>query len=346
VQSFLDKQRGFKQFLFYLVVALIFIPVCLFFIWHRVMYKPLLTRGEVTSIKVYPGSTIHDIANGLNQRGLMTHPRFFVFDARLSGFARQLRFGEYRITPGMSASQLLSNIVSGKGLVKYNVTFIEGWTFQDIKNLLEQNNNIRHLLKNKTNKEIMRMFGHPGQHPEGRIFPDTYMYVWGNTDLEILQKAYQRMQSFLSEQWENRADNLPYKNAYQALIVASLIEKETSLPVERPIIASVILRRLKKRMRLQVDPTVLYGLKKSYASVISKRDLRSNTAYNTYKIYGLPPTPIDMPSAASIIAALHPAHTNYLYYVSRGDGSHEFSVNYKQHLSAVHRFRKQKREAR
>ncbi len=328
-----------KPFLIFLLIAVISIPVWLLFVWHRTMHAPLLIRGEATSVKVYPGSTIYDLADRLHQRNIIAHPNMLIFVARMSGDAKKLRFGEYRITPGMSASQLLSNIVTGKGFVKYQITFVEGWTFQDIKNLLQQDTRIRHQLKGKTNKEIMRMLRHPDQHPEGRFFPDTYAFTWRNTDLGILQHAYLRMQTFLSEQWKDRADDLPYKDAYQALIVASLIEKETSLADERPIVAGVILHRLKKHMRLQVDPTVLYGLKKSYGTVITKRDLRSNTAYNTYRVDGLPPTPIDMPSAASIIAALHPANTPYLYYVARGDGSHKFSTTYRQHLKAVRQYR-------
>jgi len=333
-----------KQYLLILLILVLLIPIGFIFVWHRAMYAPMLTRGKTTSIKVLPGSTIHNVTAILLKNRLITHPNILIFDARLSGDANKLRFGEYRILPGMSASQLLSNIVNGEGLVQYRITFVEGWTFKMMKQLLAKENSIRHLTKGKSNKEIMALLGYPKQHPEGRFFPDTYMFTWGNTDLEILQHAYQSMQHFLSEQWEDRAPNLPYKDVYQALIVASLIEKETSLASERPIIAGVILRRLKKGMRLQIDPTVLYGLKKSYAAKITKRDLRSNTAYNTYRIAGLPPTPIDMPSAASIIAALHPADTNYLYYVSRGDGSHEFTVNYQQHLKAVKRYRAQMKE--
>ena len=333
-----------KHFLLFLFLAVILVPVWLFFVWHRAMHRPLLTRGKATSVIVQPGSTIHDLADQLDRRGLITHPGVFVFDARISGDAKRLRYGEYRILPGMSASQLLSNIISGKGVVKYQITFVEGWTFRDIKNMLREDNHIRHLFKDKNNKEIMSMLTHPQQHPEGRFFPDTYTYTWGNSDLEILQHAYQRMQAFLFEQWGQRANDLLYKDAYQALIVASLIEKETSVSNERPIIAGVILNRIKKGMRLQVDPTVLYGLEKPYGTVITKEDLHSKTLYNTYQVFGLPPTPIGMPSGASIIAALHPINTPYLYYVARGDGSHVFSATYRQHLKAVRRYRESQQE--
>lgn len=303
------------------------------------MYAPMLLKQDVASIKVYPGNTVHDLAKTLYSRRLIAHPHIFIFAARVSGKAKQLRFGEYQILPGMSASSLLSNMISGKGLVKHQITLIEGWTFKEVISALENDPNLFHRLNGKTNPEIMNAIGYPNRHPEGLFLPETYTFIWGNTDVEILDHAYQRMQAYLMQQWSDRAPHLPYKTPYRALIVASLIEKETSIDSERPIVASVILKRLKKRMRLQVDPTVLYGLKKSYGTRITRQDLQSKTPYNTYVIYGLPPTPIDMPGKASIYAALHPAKTNYLYYVARGDGSHVFSETYADHLLAVKKYR-------
>ncbi len=182
---------------------------------------------------------------------------------------------------------------------------------------------------------LMSTLGYPYNSPEGLFFPDTYLYTWGNKDTKILRQAYQHMQNFLNQQWEQKAENLPYKDAYQALIVASLIESETHVASERPLIAGIILQRLKKQMYLQIDPTVLYGVNKPFGSKITQDDLHNDNPYNTYRHYGLPPTPINMPSAPSIQAALHPIYTNALYYVARGDGTHTFSATYIQHLAAI-----------
>lgn len=328
-----------QHFLVILFILMLSVPAWFVFVWHRTLYAPMLLKTGRASVKVYPGNTIHDFAKTLSSEGLITHPHVFVIAARLSGLAKKLRFGQYIVWPGMSASELLSNVVAGKGVVKHRITLVEGWTFQKMMEAIESDQNIFHRLNGKSSNEIMAVLGFPGKHPEGMFLPETYMFIWGNTDIEILQHAYSRMHAYLSEQWKTRATGLPYKTAYQALIVASLIEKETSIDAERPVVASVILQRLKKNMRLQVDPTVLYGLGKPYGTRITRGDLKSKTPYNTYEVYGLPPTPIDNPGRASIDAALHPATTNYLYYVATGDGSHIFSETYQQHLLAVKKYR-------
>jgi len=328
-----------KHVLIILLILALSIPAWFVFVWHRTMYAPMLLRQDAESVKVYPGNTIHDLAKTLYDKRLILHPQIFVFAARIGGHTKKLRFGEYRVRPGMNASSLLLNIILAHGLVKHQIMFVEGWTFQEVMKVLENDPNLFHRLKGKPNSAVMGLLGHPGRHPEGLFFPETYTFIWGNTDIKILDHAYQRMQAYLSEQWKNRTLGLLYKSAYQALIVASLIEKETSLDSERPIVASVILRRLKKRMRLQIDPTVLYGLNKPYGTRITRHDLQSKTPYNTYQIDGLPPTPIAIPSKASVYAALHPANTSYLYYVSTGDGSHIFSTTYRQHLRAVKKYR-------
>ena len=328
-----------QHLLIVLLILVLCIPAWFVFVWHRVLYAPMLLRQGTTTIKVYPGNTIHDLANRLYRQGMILHPHVLVFVARIGGQARKLHFGEYIIKPGMSASALLSNIVAVKDLAKHQITFVEGWTFDQVLTALKKDDNIFYQSKDKPNSAIMSSIGRPGQHPEGQFLPDTYSFIWGNTETDILQHAYDRMQDYLAQQWQQRADHLLYKNRYEALILASLIEKEASVAEERSIIASVILNRLKRGMRLQVDPTVLYGLKKPYGTRITRSDLRSNTPYNTYRIKGLPPTPIDMPSKASIYAALHPANTSYLYYVSTGGGRHVFSHHYRQHRQAVKKYR-------
>lgn len=305
----------------------------------RTLYEPLPLKQKHYQLRVHPGSTIYTVADQLHRDGLLRNKRLFIFASDLRGDTHQLRFGEYVIKPGMNAADVLSNISSATGLKKYKVLFVEGWTFRDMKRALRENKALKHTVAHQSNAKIMAALGYPKQKPEGRFFPDTYVFAWGNSDLDVLKQAYRKMQRVIKAQWKKRANDLPYKNPYQALIVASLIEKETAIKRERPIIAGVILRRLKKGMRLQIDPTILYGLGKPYDTPITSRDIRSKTPYNTYVIYGLPPTPIDMPSLASIKAALHPSYDDYLYYVAKGDGSHIFSVTYQEHLLAVKKYR-------
>ena len=186
----------------------------------------------------------------------------------------------------------------------------------------------------------MNQLGAGNINAEGLFYPDTYFFTWGNTDLSVLKTAYLKMQKILDLAWNNRAPNLPYQNAYQALIAASLIEKETAIAAEKPLISSVIINRLAKNMRLQIDPAVQYGAEKNFTNVITKKELKTKTPYNTYLNAGLPPTPICMPSESSILAALHPATTDYLFYVATGTGGHNFSASYVEHEQQVAVYRK------
>lgn len=328
-----------KIVIFASVIIVLIIGLWFAVIWHSLIYTPLLHGQQKSiSVKVLPGTGIHALARKLHEAGLIHHPRLFILLAKLTGDAPKMKAGEYQITPKMTAPDLLANIVAGK-VMQRSITFIEGWTFRQMRQLLDENTHIKHTITYLSGAQIMATLGHPEQqYPEGLFFPDTYFFTWGSSDIDVLKQAYDKMQTILQQQWQQRSNDLPYKNAYQALIVASLIEKETALPQERRLISGVIVRRLKKRMRLQVDPTVLYGLGRPYGSVITEGDLALYTPYNTYQRYGLPPTPIDMPSEASIIAALHPSPGDALYYVSRGDGSHEFSATYQEHRKAVEKY--------
>ncbi len=308
--------------------------------WYRFFYHPLVKQGPDISIRINKGITITELAEQLQSQQLLPRGDLFVFYAEFKGYDKKLHYGEYWIKTGMTAPQLLRNIAQGTGLVYRKMTFIEGWTFDQIKQALNKDIYIRHTITNKKNMEIMQSLKVPEKNPEGLFFPDTYKYTWGNSDLGILQRAYKRMHKILQKQWATRAPNLMYKDAYQALIVASLIEKETKLANERPIVAGVILLRLAKNMRLQIDPTILYGLNKPFSTPITKADLKSDTPYNTYVHNGLPPSPIGNPGILSIQAALHPEITKYLYYVASGNGGHTFSENYQDHLVAVDKYRK------
>ena len=300
---------------------------------------PLVSKATSTSIKVYPSESIQAVAAELYRQKLIANPTFFAWMYSLS--SQHLHFGEYDIKYPITAHRLLKNMLQGVGLVKHRLTIVEGWTFNDIRLALSRDTNLSQTLFDQTGQAIMTSLKSPETNPEGLFYPNTYFFTWNNTDLSVLKTAYQKMQTILQKEWTNRAPNLPYQNAYQALIVASLIERETALNAEKPEIASVIINRLAQHMPLQIDPTVLYGLKQPYGATITKKDLQSKTPYNTYVINGLPPTPICMPSESSINAALHPATTDYLYYVADGKGGHTFSKTYRAHEKAVDAYRDQ-----
>ena len=300
------------------------------------------TVVETVNYTVKPGSSLMTVANELQQQGLMEHPRYWVWLARWEGNADKIKAGEYAISPQMTPAQLLSLLVSGK-VIDYTLTIPEGWTFRQMMKALHQHEKIKKRLvdsngKLLSNGLIMSRLQLPEKHPEGLFYPDTYHFSNQTTDVEFLLRAYRKMKQRLEYEWENRAPALPYKNSYEALIMASIIEKETAVPEEREQIAGVFVRRLNKKMRLQTDPTVIYGLGESFDGNIRKRDLRAKNPYNTYKIKGLPPTPIALPGGDSIYAALHPAAGKTLYFVSRGDGTHQFSETNEAHNAAVRKY--------
>jgi len=226
----------------------------------------------------------------------------------------------------------------------HTVTLVEGWTFRQVLAELERHPDITATLAGKNDREIMALIGSEHEHPEGRFFPDTYFFTKGTTDLAILKRAYRRMQAVLDAQWSSRAKGLPLRTPYDALILASIIEKETGRADERTIIAGVFTRRLGQGMPLQTDPTIIYGMGEAFDGNIRRKDLVANTPYNTYLHAGLPPTPIAMPGAASIYAALHPNDDSSLYFVSRGDGTHVFSKTVKEHNRAVDLYQRKKRK--
>jgi UPF0755 protein len=333
---------GWRRMLLYACTSVfLIIGVVEGWAWYRFTTTPLIQPGSTTII-VKPNSTLRQLAISLQQRGLITHPRFFILFAHQRGQSNRLRVGEYAVEEHMTPKDLLNNIVAGK-VVMRKLTFVEGATMRQIRELLLKNDSLQHIAVNMTDQEIMAALGRPGELPEGRFFPDTYIYTWGNKDIIILQQAYQRMTDLLNQEWLQRAPNLPYKTLDEALIVASLVESEAVLPVERSVIAGVILRRLQQNMNLQIDPTVIYGIGKPFGSVITLEDLHNDNLYNTYMHKGLPPTPINMPSAASIYAALHPAEGDALYYVAQGNGGHRFSATYPEHLQAVKQYREYKK---
>lgn len=244
--------------------------------------------------------------------------------------------GEYLISSGTSPYSIWKQLTSGTGRYYRAFTIIPGWTFKQVREALNNETMLKHVIApSDSNEGVMIALGDTTHGPEGMFLPETYNYLRGDADLAILKRAYNSMATKLNEAWQGRAAGLPYQTPYQALIAASLIEKEAYLPQEQPKIGGVLINRLRKNMLLQFDPTVIYGMGESYQGKIYKKDLLANTPYNTYVHTGLPPTPIAMPGSTAIMAALHPDVHNFLYFVAKGDGSHEFTANLQDHHAAV-----------
>jgi UPF0755 protein len=313
--------------------------------WSRGwLQTPLPGLRQPTTFEVPRGASMRMIAATLHARGLLEQPQIWIVWSRITGRDSTLKAGEYQLQPGLTPRQLLTLLSSGQVLL-HSVTFIEGSTFTDVRNALVANDTIRNENAKRSDADIMRALGEPNLHPEGQFFPDTYRFARGTTDLELLGLAHRRLQEELQKAWEMRAPDLPLANSYEALILASIVEKETALESERAQIAGVFTERLRRGMRLQTDPTVIYGMGLSYDGNIRRADLSRDTPYNTYTRPGLPPTPIAMPSLESLRAAVQPDVSGALFFVAtgQGDGSHSFSRTLAEHNLAVKRYLRQLR---
>jgi len=289
-------------------------------------------------IQVEPGATVRSVLGRLGRAGALTHPRMTELYLRLHGRRFSIKAGEYEIAPRASAAAIVAMLAEGR-VVLEQLTVVEGTTFGDLRHALESDPHVRPTLRGRSDAEVMAAIGHPGEQPEGRFFPDTYRFASGTSDVEILKVAYDKMSAVLAAAWNDRATGLPLPSSYDALILASIVEKETGLASERPLIAGVFLGRLRKGMRLQSDPTVIYGMGSRYEGQIRTRDLTTDTPYNTYTRSGLPPTPIALPGRDSILATVHPAETGALYFVATGEGGgHQFSTTLEEHNAAVQRY--------
>jgi len=303
---------------------------------YRALTTPL-PHAEPVDYAVEPGASLRQVALELGERGLLSRPEALVLHARWLGVAGNIQAGEYRIPPGTTPGQLLEMFVSGQ-VVQHSLTLVEGWTFREVMAAVREHPQLVHTLGDADPEEIMAHIGAPGVHPEGRFYPDTYHFPRGTTDVEFLRRAYQTMEERLQAEWAERAEGLPYENPDETLVMASIVEKETAVAEERARIAGVFVRRLQRGMRLETDPTVIYGMGADFDGDLRRDDLRRDTPYNTYLRKGLPPTPIAMPGGASIHAALHPAPGDALFFVARGDGTHHFSSTYREHRRAVARY--------
>ncbi len=303
--------------------------------------QALAVPEQGLSLVVEPGSNLKSIAGRLEQQQVLDNARYLVVLARYLRLDARIKAGEFRLSPGTTPEQLLRQLAEGK-VVQHTITLIEGETFAQMMQRVSADPVLVHKLASSDAETVMAAIGHPGEHPEGRFLAETYHFPRGTSDIDYLRRAYREMQIFLQESWQARDEGLPLKTPYEALILASIVEKETALAEERPLIAGVFIRRLQKGMKLQTDPTVIYGMGERYQGDIRYRDLRRDTPYNTYTRFGLPPTPIAMPGKDAILAALHPAPGDALYFVARGDGSHQFSSSLEQHNRAVDRYQRKR----
>jgi len=305
--------------------------------WESRLEAPIAV-AETTLYEVPRGAGFHQVVRDLGSRGILSDVWAFRLLTRLDPESLpSLRAGEYALEPGMSGRELLALLGSNQ-VVTYPVTVPEGWTFAQLREALYQAPKLESRTEGLPDDEVMALLGQEGEHPEGRFFPDTYLYHKGMSDLEILRQAHARMETVLAEVWAERQEGLPLDSPYEALILASLVERETGAPEERREIAGVFTRRLERGMRLQTDPTVIYGMGERYDGNIRRADLREATPYNTYVIDGLPPTPIALPGREALEAAVDPGQGETLYFVSRGDGTHHFSRTLREHNNAVNRY--------
>lgn len=334
-----------KRLFSLMLVAITLLSVAV--IWADIqLSKPLAISNSSTTLELAPGTGFSSMTARLQREQLIDYPPALLnIYARLLGAAGAIKAGEYALRTGMNSYELLELMISGE-VVRYQLTLVEGRTFSELLAYLGGHPQLQHRYQASASLwEQLGIESPLNEHPEGLFFPDTYSFVKGTSDLSILRRAYRRMQLVLEREWAKRVEGLPYQSPYEALVMASIVERETGHPDERERIAGVFVSRLQKNMRLQTDPSVIYGLSDG-----EKRNLRSRhllddgNPYNTYRHKGLPPTPIAMPGLAAIRASLNPLQDGALYFVARGDGSHQFSTSLEQHQQAVREFQLQRRK--
>ena len=325
------------------IVALCACVVVALWIAHF-LYAPLLFANEPRDFDIAPGTTLRGIAQKLQAEGILPDAWRFELLARIQDKSGSIKAGSYQIDPQWTAPQLLQAI-TGSATRLDKIVLVEGWTFRQVRRALDEHAALRHETAGKADNEIAVLLD-LGEHPEGLLFPDTYHFARGSSDLSVLRRAAARMHRLLDEHWAQRADDLPIRTPYEALVLASIVEKETGNAAERGLIAGVLLNRLRIGMKLQADPTVIYGLGEAFDGNLRRRHLETDGPYNTYARAGLPPTPIALTSLASLAAVLHPQPTNALYFVSRGDGTSAFSDSLTEHNRAVTKYQRQQATTR
>ncbi|HCE27703.1 MAG TPA: endolytic transglycosylase MltG [Comamonadaceae bacterium] len=303
------------------------------------LHAPLPMGSEPLELAIEPGTLPRGVAQDVQAAGVRVDARILYAFFRLSGRDRDIRAGNYELPPGTTPLALLDKLVRGEETLR-TLTLVEGWTFRQVRTALARDEQLKHDTAELSDAVLMERLGRPGVHPEGRFFPDTYTYAKGSSELAVLRRALHAMDRRLEAAWAQRAADTPLKSADEALILASIVEKETGRASDRAQIAGVFTNRLRNGMLLQTDPTVIYGLGEKFDGNLRRKDLLTDTPWNTYTRAGLPPTPIAMPGKASLLAAVQPERTKALYFVARGDGSSHFSSSLDEHNRAVNRFQR------
>jgi len=306
--------------------------------WH-VLQRPLPLPESPLAFEVRSGATLASVARELAARGVLPHPAVLTAYARLRGVDRSIKAGSYEIEQGATLPSLIDKLTQGD-VTQTSLVVVEGTTFGELRALLRANPQVAKSVLDLPDEELLARIGASERNPEGLFFPDTYFFAAGASDQSLLRRAYRMQRERLEAAWARRAPDLPLSSPYEALILASIVEKETGRAADRPLVASVFVNRLRLGMRLQTDPTVIYGMGDAFDGNLRKKDLETDTPYNTYTRGGLPPTPIALPSQASIEAVLDPPATKFLYFVARGDGSSEFSATLPEHNRAVAKYQK------
>jgi len=325
-----------------LLLGVVLLSVCAAGGFYWLVTKPLPLSSDRIEFSVTPGSGMRAVAREITAAGVPFEPLALVALGRVLRVDASIKAGSYQVARGESLLDLLKKLTRGD-VTLAEVVLLEGWTFRQMRERLDAHPEMRHDSTGLSDMEIMRQIGADGVSPEGWFFPDTYMFAKKSRDIDVLARAYRAMQRHVTQEWEGRTAGLPLATPYQALILASIVEKETGREQDRSMVAAVFINRLKRGMLLQTDPTVIYGLGQGFDGNLRKRDLQNDTPYNTYTRAGLPPTPIAMPGLASLRAVLHPAESSALYFVARGDGSSHFSQTLNEHNNAVNRFQRRSR---
>lgn len=301
--------------------------------------SPLDIPGASVDLSIEPGSSAREVAVDVAQAGVRVQPALLYWWFRLSGKARNIKAGSYELPAGTTPRSLLQKLVQGDEALR-SVTLVEGWTFKQVRDALRKADQLKPSSQALSPEQIMEQLGRPGVHPEGRFFPDTYTYSKGSSDLAVLLRALHAMDKKLDAAWSQRNPKSPLQSPDQALTLASIVEKETGKASDQPLISAVFNNRLTLGMRLQTDPTVIYGLGDAFDGNLRRIDLQTDNPYNTYIRAGLPPTPIAMPGKAALLAAVQPAASKALYFVARGDGTSQFSATLDEHNRAVDKYQR------
>jgi UPF0755 protein len=321
----------------FLLVSLTVLVVGGWALWW--VYQPLRLSAPIVDLSIEPGTLPRGVAQAVQDAGVDVNPELLYWWFRLSGQDRLIKAGSYELESGITPHSLLAKLARGEESLRA-VTLVEGWNFRQVRSALSGEDVLKPDTRGMADEAIMNLLGRPGVHPEGRFFPDTYTFAKGSSDVAVLKRAMRAMDKRLAAAWAERSPAAVVKTPDEALILASIVEKETGKAADRPLIAAVFSNRLRTGMPLQTDPTVIYGMGAAFDGNLRKKDLLADTPWNTYTRAGLPPTPIAMPGKASLLAAVQPAPSNALYFVSRGDGSSHFSANLDEHNRAVNKYQR------